>query len=68
VAAFGYGMTGTLLYTEYAWWLLALPICLERALANTKADLAAQATTWDAESETVPFAESEREEPVYAGE
>jgi hypothetical protein len=56
------------LYTEYAWWLLALPICLERALANTKADLAAQATTWDAESETVPFAESEREEPVYAGE
>ncbi len=27
-----YGMTGTLLYTEYFWWFLAFPICIRRAL------------------------------------
>jgi O-antigen ligase len=29
----------TLLYVEALWWLLALPVCLERAVANLKADL-----------------------------
>jgi len=38
-AAFGYGITGTILYTEYAWWLLALPVCLERVLVNLREDL-----------------------------
>lgn len=33
-AALAYGMTGTLVYTEYLWWLLTLPVCLQRALAN----------------------------------
>jgi|LSQX01.1.fsa_nt_gb O-antigen ligase len=45
--AFGYGLTGTLLYTEYAWWLLALPICLERVLANVKEDLAEDSEDYD---------------------
>ena len=37
-AVLTYGMTGTLVYTEYLWWFLALPICLERAVANLEAD------------------------------
>ncbi|MEJ2199930.1 MAG: O-antigen ligase family protein, partial [Desulfuromonadaceae bacterium] len=27
-----YGMTGTLLYTEYLWWFIAFPVSLRRAL------------------------------------
>lgn len=33
-AMFTYGMTGTLLYTEYLWWMLAIPICIQRAIEN----------------------------------
>jgi putative inorganic carbon (HCO3(-)) transporter len=33
-------ITMTLLYVEFLWWLLALPVCLERAVANLKSDLA----------------------------
>lgn len=32
------GFTVTLLYTESFWWLLALPVCLERAVANLEAE------------------------------
>jgi len=37
-AVLGYGMTGTLLYTEYLWWLLLLPVCLQRVVDNLAAD------------------------------
>ena len=33
-AMFGYGMTGTLLYTEYLWWMLFLPVCIQRSYEN----------------------------------
>jgi len=33
------GLVISLLYTEALWWLLALPACLERAVANMKKDL-----------------------------
>lgn len=33
------GLVISLLYTEALWWLLALPACLQRAVANTKEDL-----------------------------
>jgi len=33
-------LTMTLLYNEALWWLLALPICLERAMANLEGELA----------------------------
>jgi len=33
-----YGMTGTLVYTEYLWWFLALPVCLARVVENIQAD------------------------------
>jgi hypothetical protein len=29
-----YGMTGTLIYTEYLWWMLGIPVCLERVIQN----------------------------------
>ena len=29
-----YGMTGTLLYFEAMWWMLAIPVCLSRAVEN----------------------------------
>ena len=32
----GCGMTITLLYGEAWWWLLILPVCLQRALENTE--------------------------------
>ncbi|MHC4401499.1 MAG: O-antigen ligase family protein, partial [Planctomycetota bacterium] len=41
VAVLGYGLTGTLLYTEYLWWFLALPVCLERTLVNLKQEVTA---------------------------
>jgi putative inorganic carbon (hco3(-)) transporter len=47
----GCGLTGTLLYVEFAWWLLALPICLERTLANVKADLLAESAAEPDEEE-----------------
>jgi len=31
------GLTSTVLYTEAMWWLLAMPVCLWRALENLKA-------------------------------
>jgi len=34
IAVLVYGMTGTLLYTEYFWWLLAFPVSIRRALDN----------------------------------
>jgi putative inorganic carbon (hco3(-)) transporter len=33
-------MTVTLLYVEALWWLLMLPVCLDRAVENLKANLA----------------------------
>ena len=39
-----YGMTGTLVYTEYLWWFLALPVCLARVVENVKADARASAS------------------------
>jgi O-antigen ligase len=39
VTYFGCCFTITLIYVEALWWLLALPVCLERAVANLKADL-----------------------------
>lgn len=33
-AMLGYGMTGTLIYTEYLWWMLILPACMQRAFDN----------------------------------
>jgi len=33
-----YGMTGTLVYTEYLWWMLGMPVCLARVLDNTRED------------------------------
>jgi len=33
-------MTVTLVYVEALWWLMVLPVCLERAVANLKADTA----------------------------
>lgn len=38
VAMLACGLTVTLLYVEYFWWLLALPVCLERVVANLEAD------------------------------
>jgi O-antigen ligase len=38
----GAGMTISLLYMEALWWLLAMPVCLERAVKNLKEDLAAE--------------------------
>jgi putative inorganic carbon (hco3(-)) transporter len=35
------GMTISLLYMEALWWLLVMPVCLERVLENLKEDLAA---------------------------
>ena len=37
-AMFTYGMTGTLLYTEYLWWMLAVPVCLQRSYDNNVLD------------------------------
>jgi O-antigen ligase len=34
----GAGLTVTALYTEVLWWLLFLPVCLERAVANLLAE------------------------------
>ena len=34
-----YGMTGTLAYTEYLWWMLTLPVCMQRVLENELADM-----------------------------
>lgn len=31
-------ITITLIYNEFLWWFLALPVCVERAFANLKAD------------------------------
>ena len=36
----GAGLTVTALYTEVLWWLLFLPVCLERAVANLLAETA----------------------------
>jgi len=47
VAMLTYGLTGTLLYTEYLWWMLALPVCLARIVNNIKADQALQAATFE---------------------
>jgi hypothetical protein len=33
-AILAYGMTGTLVYTEYFWWMLALPVCINRVVDN----------------------------------
>lgn len=33
-AMLGYGMTGTLIYTEYLWWMLILPACMQRTFDN----------------------------------
>lgn len=33
-AMLAYGMTGTLVYTEYLWWMLIMPVCLQRAFEN----------------------------------
>jgi len=33
-----YGMTGTLIYTEYLWWMLAMPVCLWRTVENLETD------------------------------
>jgi O-antigen ligase len=33
-AMLGYGMTGTLIYTEYLWWMLIMPVCMQRAFDN----------------------------------
>lgn len=33
-ALLAYGMTGTLVYTEYLWWLLIIPVCMQRAFNN----------------------------------
>ncbi len=35
-------ITMTLIYNEFLWWFLALPVCVERAFANLKADAAGQ--------------------------
>jgi len=34
ITLFGCALTMTLLYNEFLWWILAIPICLERALQN----------------------------------
>jgi len=34
-----FGLTGTLLYFEAFWWLLAMPVCLQRALDNARSDM-----------------------------
>ncbi len=49
-----YGMTGTLVYTEYLWWFLALPVCLARVVENVKAD--ARASASDAEVKMIDTA------------
>jgi O-antigen ligase len=33
----------SLTYVEYTWWFLLLPVCLDRALENAKADAAGEA-------------------------
>jgi len=38
IAFFACGATMTLLYVEAKWWLLALPVCMERAVENALAD------------------------------
>jgi hypothetical protein len=37
------GLWGSLVYTESLWWLLALPVCMGRAMANAEEDVAAKA-------------------------
>lgn len=31
-AMLGYGMTGTLTYTEFLWWMIMIPVCVYRSL------------------------------------
>jgi putative inorganic carbon (hco3(-)) transporter len=33
-AMLGYGMTGTLTYTEFLWWMIMIPVCVHRTLAT----------------------------------
>ena len=39
VSFLGCGLTITLVYNEALWWLLVLPVCSQRAVANLQADL-----------------------------
>jgi hypothetical protein len=41
VTMLGCGMTASLVYVEFFWWFLALPVCLWRACRNLEEDLAA---------------------------
>ncbi len=50
-AMLAYGMTGTLIYTEYLWWMLILPVCLQRAFDN---EMEAQLATRPAATPTPP--------------
>jgi O-antigen ligase len=38
------GMTVTLVYTEFVWWILALPMCIQRVVINLSEDRAASPT------------------------
>ncbi len=38
-ALLSYGLTGSLTYIECLWWLLVLPVCLQRALVNAENDI-----------------------------
>jgi len=37
-------MTVTLVYTEFVWWILALPMCIQRVVINLSEDRAASPT------------------------
>ncbi len=38
-ALLAYGITGTVIYMEGLWWLLLMPVCLQRSLENLQEDL-----------------------------
>lgn len=40
VAVLVYGATGTLLYIEYLWWFLGLPVCMHRTVENIELEVA----------------------------
>jgi O-antigen ligase len=69
IAMLAYGMTGTLVYTEYLWWMLTFPVCMQRVLENELADmnLAAQQETEptkavESKAETLPNRRSRKDE------
>jgi len=64
VALLTYGLTGSLVYMESLWWLLALPTCLQRVVENLLADESAARAD---ESAAAPAPAGRKGPPVRRG-